>query len=327
MQFINRLLVEAFAKLQDVKNRPFGVPRHGGGEPTRQRTASIACCFWRKATKIIDFSFRWSFACASIASILTGASLQAGVIDNLIASFWGAEEKPDPTLGVLVVHDVPGAVLEVKGKYKIFDPHTQGFISTRYIGKRKFVQPLSDGIKWGEEFPSVHQIQIVPDDPKTTTLVDGIEYKGTITVYDIGGAISVVNHVPLDEYVKSVLNPSSSSLPKELAAALVIVERTDVWNQLQRSASRYFDIDKERSNYRGYAASIRGEDFSTAIADTKKMILMKNGEPLSINRSDNGSLGRLSMEQAMELAQKGDHAAQILNQAFPGSSVGLIKKY
>lgn len=266
-----------------------------------------------------------------LASILAGGALQAGIIDNIVSSIWKIDETADPAVGVLVAHDVPGVVLEVKGKYKIFDPHTSAFISTRFVGKRKFVQAWSDGIKWGEEFPSVHQIQIVPDDIKTTTLVDGIEYKGVITVYDIGGAISVVNEVPIDDYVKSILNPHySSTIPKELAAALVILERTNAWDQLQKAPSRYFDIDKENVSYRGYAASVRGEDFSSAIADTRKMILMKDGKPLAFHLfannldSNQPNLGRISFDQAKDLAEKGSHAAQILSQAFPGSFIGLM---
>lgn len=269
-----------------------------------------------------------------LASILAGGSLQGGIVDNLVSTLFKAEEPKDPRIGVLITHDVPGVVLEVKGKYKIFDPHTNAFISTRFIGKRKFVQAIADGIKWGEEFPSLHQIQIVPDDPKTTTLVDGIEYRGVITVYDIGGTISVVNELPIDEYVKSVLNPHySSSIPKELAAALVILERTYAWDQLQKAPSRYFNIDKEKVNYLGYAASVRGEDFQPAISNTRKMILMKDGAPLAIHlfaskreESKNAlpNLGKLSFDQAIELANNGSHAAQILSQAFPGSSIGLI---
>src|SRR5690348_12988217 len=62
------LTPEAIAKLEGAKNRPFGVPRHGGGSPTHSSMfspppyglASCACQSWREAAKIIDFSHRWS---------------------------------------------------------------------------------------------------------------------------------------------------------------------------------------------------------------------------------------------------------------------------
>lgn len=253
-------------------------------------------------------------------------TIEAGIIDNLISTIWGDSKQKEPDVGILIAHDVPGVVLEVKGKYKIFDPLTNNFISTRFIGKRKFIQAMNDGIKWGEEFPTVHQIQIVPDDAKTTVLVDGIEYKGLITVFDIGGTISVVNDIPLDDYVKAVLNPHySEGIPRELAAALVIAERTNAYEKLRNPPSRYFTFDKDSISYQGYAPQVRGEGFGQAVDSTRNMILVKDGAPFSIDLFKEGklALGKLTFEQANELAQKGGHAAQILSNAFPGSMVTL----
>lgn len=266
-----------------------------------------------------------------LASMLACGSMQAGIMDALLNPFTKNRETIDSDVGILIAHDVPGIVLEVKGKYRIYDPYTQDFISTRFIGKRKFVQAYSDGIKWGEEFPSVHQIQIVPEDPKTSTLVDGIEYSGVITVYDIGGTISVVNNVPSDEYLKTILNPNYFEMPEELAAAYVIAERTNVLHQLKNAPSRYFTFDKDSVNYRGKAAAIRGEGFSSAIKSTRDMVITKDRAPFAINLYSNKadtearpSLGKLSFDQALALANQGAHAAQILNMAFPGSSVSLV---
>ncbi len=157
---------------------------------------------------------------------------QAGVFDDWVAALWKTEKPVPPTIKVLVTHDKPGVVLEVKGKYKIYDPHQNMYISTRFIGKRKFIQAISDGLKWGEEFPGIHQIRIVPDDPNTTTLVDGIEYKGSIFVYDIGGTISVVNEIDIEDYLKSILEPQfDDNLLPETFASIAITARTNAYYQ------------------------------------------------------------------------------------------------
>ena len=264
-----------------------------------------------------------------LASMLTCGSIQAGFFSNLVSAFTKSEPV-DPTVGVLITHDVPGVVLEVKGKYRIYDPLTQDFISTRFVGKRKFIQAYSDGIKWGEEFPSLHQIQIVPEDPRTTTLVDGIEYSGVITVYDIGGTISIVNDVPSDEYLKTILNPYYFEMPEELAAAYVIAARTNVMYQLKNSPSRFFTVDKDSVNYGGKASNVRGDGFSPAISATNNMIMTRNLLPFAIEMYTKNAdpavrlpLGNLTFDQALELAKQGNHAAQILNKAFPGSTVSL----
>jgi hypothetical protein len=266
-----------------------------------------------------------------LASMLACGSMQAGIIDALINPFTKSAEPADANVGILIAHDVPGIVLEVKGKYRIYDPLTQDFISTRFIGKRKFVQAYSDGIKWGEEFPSVHQIQIVPEDPKTSTLVDGIEYSGVVTVYDIGGTISVVNDIPSNEYLKAILNPNYFEMPEELAAAYVIAERTNTLYQLKNPPSRYFTVDKDNVNYKGKAAAIHGDGFTPAIQATRDMVMTKNRAPFAVNLYTNKAdpsarpaLGNLSFDQALALANQGNHAAQILNKAFPGSTLSLI---
>lgn len=265
-----------------------------------------------------------------LSSIFAAGSLKAGFVDDIISVF-SKTEKEMPNVNILIAHDVPGVVLEVKGKYKIFDPHTSEFISTRFIGKRKFVQAIPDGIKWGEEFPTVHQIQIVPDDARTTTIVDGVEYRGVITVYDIGGTISVVNQIPLEDYVLSVLNPFySPDLPEELAAAFAIAERTNALYYLKNSPSRYFTFNKENLNYKGLVRTDK-EAFAPAVKETERMVMVKDHAPFSIylfgdrrGESAQPTLGKLSLDEAVDLANQGQHAAQILKLAFPGSSVTLI---
>lgn len=268
----------------------------------------------------------------ALSSCLLGASLQAGVVENLINAFWKKEEAAPATMKILVIHDKPGAVLEVKGKYKIYDPHTNEYLSTRFIGKRKFIQALNSSLKWGEEFPGVHQLKIVPDDPSTTSLVDGVEYKGDLYIYDIGGTISIVNEIPLDDYLRIVLNPLfDNAFPEEVAAAIAIAARGNAWYQVQNPKSDYFTVDAGKIGYRGFVAGAKRDGIDTAITDTKNMILTKNNEAFPNNftgttQTTNPQNSEISLEQAIKLAQKGDHAAEILQKAYPGSKVSLINQ-
>lgn len=270
------------------------------------------------------------FSVIALSSCLLGASLQAGVVENLISKFWTKEAQAPATIKILVVHDKPGAVLEVKGKYKIFDPHTNTFISTRFVGKRKFIQALNSSLKWGEEFPGIHQLKIVPDDPTTTTLVDGIEYKGDLYIYDIGGTISIVNELPLDDFLRVSLNTLyDNALPEEVAASIAIAARSNAWYQVKNPKSEYFAVDAGKIGYRGYAAGFKRNGIDSAINETKNMILTKNNAPFANNftgsaQTANPEIAEISLEQAIKLAQKGDDAAEILQKAYPGSKVSLI---
>lgn len=271
-----------------------------------------------------------------LAALCIGGSLQAGVIENLFSSWWKGEKVVPPTVNLLIAHDRPGVILEVKGKYKLFDPRLDSYISTRFVGKRKFVQPLTDGLKWGEEFPGVHQIKIVPDDPKTTVLVDGVEYKGIVIVYDIGGTISVVNEVPLEEYLQATLALQfDKKLHPEVSAAIAIAARTNTWYQVAHANNPYWALEANKVGYQGYAASATGNGLSEGINETRGMVLTKEGRVFPIEwgpisksfpQQRDATTSHLSLLEVENLAKRGEHAAKILEQAFPGSAISMIEK-
>jgi stage II sporulation protein D len=271
----------------------------------------------------------------ALCALLAASPLQGGVLESYITSFWNQGEKASPNIQVLIAHDQPGAILEVKGKYKLYDPYAQKYISTRFIGKRKFIQPLADGLKWGEEFPGVHQIKIMPDDSKTTTLIDGIEYKGSVYVYDIGGSISIVNEVPLEEYLLVLLTPQfKQKLPEELAAALSITARTQALYQIKNAPTPYWTVEADKVGYEGNAVVAMNSGIAEAVRETKHMVLTSQGAPFQAawGSASGGSVqgdapvfSRLSFFEAEKLAQDGAHAAQILERAFPGAKLQNIE--
>lgn len=269
-----------------------------------------------------------------LAALCICQGLQAGPVENWFSYFWQNGKKAVNPIKILIVHDQPGAVLEVDGKYQIFDPHTDSLLSTRFIGKRKFVQALRDSLKWGEEFPGIHQIKIVPDEKKTMTMVDGVNYKGNIYIYDIGGTISIVNEVDIEDYLKSILSAQfDSHLPEEELAAIAIAARTNAYYQAQNPKNTYWAVDASKVGYEGNSKVQDLSPILKAIHSTKHMVLEKEGKlfPAEWGSSTGGKnsrekvdFSRISLFEAEELAKKGEHAAQILSKAFPGSYVKLI---
>lgn len=265
---------------------------------------------------------------------------QAGILDDWLTNLWRGQKPEPPTIKVLIVHDQPGVVLEVKGKYKIYDPHQNNYLSTRFIGKRKFIQALQDGLKWGEEFPGVHQLKIVPDDKNTTTIVDGIEYRGTIYVYDIGGTISVVNEVDIEDYLASILEPQfDENLSPETFAAIAITARTNAYYQAMNPKNTYWAVDAGSVEYEGYAVTKRATAVDKALQATKYMVLVLPNDQTKKNETfpaqwgsttggkvpkENAVFSRISLFQAEDLAKAGEHAAQILAKAFPNAQIVLM---
>lgn len=265
------------------------------------------------------------------------APVQAGWFDTLTSYFKKPAPATPPTIKVLIVHDRTGVVLEVKGKYKIFDPHTGDHLSTRFVGKRKFIQAVSDGIKWGEEFPGIHQILITPDEAGTTTIVDGIEYHGPVYVYDIGGTISIVNQIYIEDYLSSILAQRyREPFSEETLAAAVIAARTSAYYNAENPGSQYWSVDGQQTGYQGFAAISHSSPIEQAIKATRFMVM--SSYPVSQDqvttflaqwKQDGNGTGReviskISLAEAEQMAKRGDHAAQILNKAFPGVKIELM---
>ena len=72
-----------------------------------------------------------------LAVVPVAAPVEAGLWDSFAGYVWNSNNQAPPTIDTLIVHDQPGAMLEVKGEYQIYDPHAKEIISKRYLGKRK----------------------------------------------------------------------------------------------------------------------------------------------------------------------------------------------
>lgn len=269
-----------------------------------------------------------------LVAMLPFVNANAGMWDN-VKGWFGSRTKAIPTIDVLIVNDKPGTMIDVKGKYSLYNPHTNKQISKRTLGKRKLMQPHSSGLKWGEEFPGVFQIMIVPEDGDRTLFVDGVEYKGVVIVYDIGGSISVVNKVPIEDYLRSIL-PSRyrEPYPEEALAAIAISSRTDAFYATKNPKTRFWAVDAIQEGYHGLESSDNTNGVDQAINATTHMVLSKTGTyegivtPFSaqwgVKTGIPGARAEISLDEAEQMARNGQHAAQILSRAFPGSHIELI---
>lgn len=274
-----------------------------------------------------------------LAFLPFSASVQAGWFDTITDYFQKPKAVPPPMIKVLVVHDKPGAVLEVKGKYKIFDPHSKEHISTRFVGKRQYIQALRDGIKWGEEFPGVHQLVIIPDDKSTTTIIDGIEYKGSIYVYDVDGSISIVNLSFIEDYLSTLIaSQFREPMPEEALAAIIIAARTTAYYEAENPRTDFWDTDGREIKRSGPGAAKQQNNIDRNLQATRYMVMTttptQNGqispfiadwkEPGKPKSAAQALVSQISLSQAKEMAHKGEHAAQILSKAFPNTRIELI---
>jgi hypothetical protein len=275
-----------------------------------------------------------------ILTILPFSSqVQAGIWSNVIETIQGRNRPPPPGIRILLINDVEGVNLEVKGKYSLFDPYTDSFISSRFVGKSRYVQALRDGLKWGEAFPGLYQIKIKPDEPATVTTIDGKDYIGSIYIYDIGGTISLVNQIPIEDYVRLVLvEYYNKKLNPEMLSALAIMARTNAYFQAINPKNTFWAVDSQKIGYEGQAHV--PSPIEEAVQSTRYMIMSRTGVyegmvtpflsqidgkvPGGVVKKEIES-SKISLEEANALAESGDHAAQILGKAFPGSTIMLME--
>lgn len=271
---------------------------------------------------------RWITGCLTLM-ILATAPMQAGVWD-----FFSSLQKPrscPPVISVLIVQDRPGVILEVKGPYRLYNPSSNSFLSTRFMGKRKFIQPLNDGLRWGEVFPGLHQLIVVPDRMETTSIVDGIEYRGSIYAYDVEGSLAIVNEIDIEEYLQSLLSSQDySSFPQEALAAIAIAARTNSYYSAGHPPSNFWAVDAANVGYRGYAVTNPQSSIAQAIIATRYMAMHRQDTqgqmqpfPAHFGHPDGGIASRISLQEVAESARKGMNAAQILEKAFPNSVIVL----
>lgn len=270
----------------------------------------------------------------------TGELNAIPLLNRIQNTFTKEPLPPPPTMKILLANDHNGVILEVKGKYKVYDARNMQLIGTRYLGKRRFLQADHNGIVWGEEFPGIHQIAIIPDDPKTAIIVDGVEYAGSIYAYDVGGTISIVNHIDLEKYLDTVLaGEYQDPLPEEVLNAVVIAARTNAYYQSQNSKTPFWDVEAVRAKYHGLTLSKRSDQISRAVKDTQYMILNRVGNenwlvtpfpaywrPLTGGPIvAKGEYSKITIEEAVKLAKKGQDASAILQAAFPDTRIELVQ--
>lgn len=262
--------------------------------------------------------------------------LQAGLWDMVKSAFVKAEKPKPPVIKVLIAHDIDAAQIEVKGRHVIFDPHTKDRLTTHFSGKKGTIVAIPTGIKWGEEFPKRYQIQIIPESKGGTILVDGVEYRGSITIYAIDlERISIVNNVDIEDYVHSVLAPAiDKPYSDEALAALAIATRTQAYYQSMGSQNSFWHVAAHRVGYRGANVEYSVPNMKNAISATRYMVMSQTGTyegvitpfPVQVVHGDSTHKGKIvgfSIEEAETFAKRGDNASKILHQVFPQATIEL----
>jgi stage II sporulation protein D len=190
-------------------------------------------------------------------------------------------QKAKPTtIKVLIGKQREKVLLEAKGHYNVYNPLNALPITEGIATKRQWLKTSDNGLFWGELIPGIYQIRLVPQDAQTTLLVDGIEYRGCIEIYDIKGKLFVVNEVDIERYLKSTMTSQfASEMDEEVMDSIAITARTHAYYLVSRKMTAYWHVDAQDSGYQGYAITLQNLHVDRAIDNTRHMVLIYQGMP------------------------------------------------
>ena len=161
-------------------------------------------------------------------------------------------------------------------------------------------------------------------------------YRGRLQLFCQGDSLTVVNHVPLEDYIGSVVGAEMPShWPTEALRAQAVAARSYAMAHLARPASRYWNLGAT-TRWQAYGGLVSESRTSRAATlATRGLILsVEGGIVESLYASDrkltveaHGHLGAsMSQQGARTLARKGYQFTQILAKYYPGASLARLQR-
>jgi stage II sporulation protein D len=198
-------------------------------------------------------------------------------------------EKP-ATIKILLEKSSEGVLLEAQGPYAVYNPENGKKESSGRWGKRFYLHTHDEGLKWGENFLGVFQLQVVPTSPETTFLVDGVQYRGAIEVYNVENQLSIINEVDVESFLKATLAEKvSPNLPENVLDAVAIIARTDAYYHALLNYDAFWHVTKEEVGYSGNALVLQNIALDRAIDNTKYLVMTYEDQPFPGSWTENSA--------------------------------------
>lgn len=211
----------------------------------------------------------------------TAAPLSLSAAGMSLPTDLSQKAKPT-TIKVLIQKDQKRALLEAKGGYEVYNPLTDLLITQSSSGLRDWISPSKNGLVWNDLIPGTFHIRLVPTTTQSTLLVNGVEYKGCVEVYDVGGHLNIVNEIDTERYLKSILTAEfPQELDEEVMDALAIVARTHAYYLVNRTPVTFWHVDAKEVGYNGHALTLQNLHVDRAVNNTRHMILTYHSCPFA----------------------------------------------
>ena len=184
------------------------------------------------------------------------------------------------TIKVLLAKDSEGVLLEARGSFVVYNPENGKKVSSGRRGKRFYCHPHSEGIKWGEDFLGIFQLQIQPTSSETTFLVNGMQYRGAIEIYHVEGKMSIINEVDVETFIKSTLSEKiQTPLPSNVLDAIAIIARTDAYYTALLNHEAFWHTTAKETSYYGMGLTLQNLAVDRAVDNTRHLVMTFEEQP------------------------------------------------
>lgn len=273
-----------------------------------------------------------------LSSLLFGSAFFIAGNTSLQASF---QELPKPLLHVRNIPKMPfvkvlllkgqkSLHVEINGAHNIYDPKTGEKLESAFLKSEYHMSVTNDGLKWGEEFPGIFQLLLIPDSKQTYIVLNGIQYPGAVAFYEVEGAISAVNWVGIEDFTTALL--SMKLMPrdydqKEALAAYAIAFRTIAYNAILQSQNMFWDITAADASYKGRAVTRSDALFVDAVHRSHDIVL-QDSELLKPSQTISDAMTTLLQtmpyDEVKKFAEAGQNARHILDHFYPGQALTVV---
>jgi len=268
--------------------------------------------------------------CLLLSMVCGACALQAsdpGVAHEKLSKIRYMPEKP--TVKVLLAKEREVLNVEVQGAHNIYDPLSGTKLESAFMGSSYYMYPTTDGVKWGQEFPGVYQLLIVPDEPSSTGVtVNGTTYGGVVAFYQVKDRLAAVNWISLEEFTSSLL--SSLFLPREgdqreALASYAVIIRSKTYENMLVPGNKFWDLQGEVCGYKGRSTIRLDEAFVQAMQGSKLVVMSPKEESDGLTKEMLADmLQTMPFEKVVALAQDGQTARHILKRFYPNTEFQLI---
>jgi stage II sporulation protein D len=191
------------------------------------------------------------------------------------------------TIRVLLDKETEGALVEVRGPFKVYDPKTGKQLSGGKA-KRFYLFPHEEGIKWGEDFLGTYQLRIAPIEGETTIFVNGLQYHGCLDVFHVRDKVTIVNEVAIEEYIKSILTPQFERFyGTTVMESVAIVARTNAYHQVTTSKESFWHVESSAMGYNGLGATGINHEMEQAVDSTRYLVMTLEELPFAAAWTEN----------------------------------------